>query len=392
MTDRPIYLDYQATTPVDARVAQAMLRYLTAEFGNPSSGHAYGRAAAAAVQGARDQLSRLIGAASAEEIVFTGSGTESIHLAVAGAANALRHRGDHLVTTTFEHPATLATCDELTERGFRVSRVPVGGDGLVDPADIEAAITDRTVLVTVIHAQNEIGTLQPVGEIGAITRRRGVWLHVDAAHSLPAVPVDVRALGIDLLTVVGHKMYAPKGTAALYVRDGVDLVPQLGGGGQERGLRAGTENVAGIVGLGHAAQLLVEQRDSDAARVLGLREQLRTRLAAELPDLRINGSLAHRIPGNLSLTIPDVPADELMAAMPDVAVSAGAACHSDSVDPSPTLTAIGLTPEEARCSLRVGIGRYTTRAEIDHAATSIIDAARTLRADRAAAARPHRPR
>ena len=376
---KPIYLDYQATTPIDPRVVEAMLPYLTTEFGNPSSSHCYGRAAARAVDTARAQVASLVGARSPKEIVFTSSGTESNHLALTGAAEALRAtgRGAHVITTTIEHPSTQATCDRLAGLGFRVTRLPVGSDGRLDPAQLEQALRPDTVLVSAMHANNEIGTLQPLAEVAALTRRRHVLLHTDAAQSLASVPVDVERLGVDLLTVVGHKMYAPKGVAALYIRRGTPpLVPQLRGGGQERGLRAATENVAGIVALGAAAAIAQSQRVADGARALKQRERLRRELVDALPGLQVNGSLTYRLPGNLSLTIPHVTAEQMMAATPDLAYSAGAACHTGRTAPSPVLTAIGLRPEQAARTIRLGVGRFTTDTEITGAATRLIAAAR----------------
>jgi len=376
---KPIYLDYQATTPVDPRVVEAMLPYLTTEFGNPSSSHAYGRAAARAVDVARAQVAALIGASGPEEIVFTSSGTESIHLALLGAAEALRAagRGAHVITTTIEHPATHASCDRLAAAGFDVTRLPVGGDGRLDPVVLERALRPDTILVSVMHANNEIGTLQPLERIAALTRSRNILLHVDAAQSLASIPVDVEHLGVDLLTVVGHKMYAPKGIAALYIRHGTpQLVPQLGGGGQERGLRAATENVPGIVALGAAAAIAQAERVDDATRVLAHRERLLDELLNALPGLQVNGSLTHRLPGNLSLTIPRVTAEQMMAATPGLAFSSGAACHAGSTSPSPVLMAIGLTAEQAARTIRLGIGRCTTDTEINAAAVRLIAASR----------------
>ena len=376
---RPIYLDYQATTPVDPRVVAAMLPYLTNQYGNPSSSHTYGRAAAKAVETARAQVAALIGAHQPAEIVFTSSGTESNHLALTGVAHAARAagRGRHVVTTTIEHPATQATCDQLTAAGFRVTRLPVAADGRIDPADVERALQPDTVLVSVMHANNEIGTLQPVAAIAELARERGVLLHTDAAQSPATVPVDVDDLGADLLTLVGHKMYAPKGVAALYIRRGTPpLVPQLVGGGQEHGLRAATENVPGIVALGAAAAIAHAEHDADAARILCLRERLLDELTDALPGLRVNGSLTHRLPGNLSLTIPGLTAEQTMSAAPELAFSAGAACHSGDTTPSPVLTAIGLTPDEAARTIRLGIGRYTSDTEITTALDQLITAVR----------------
>ena len=376
---RPIYLDYQATTPVDPRVVEAMLPYLTNQYGNPSSSHTYGRAAAKAVETARAQVAALIGAHQPAEIVFTSSGTESNHLALTGVAHAARAagRGRHVVTTTIEHPATQATCDQLTAAGFRVTRLPVAADGRIDPADVERALQPDTVLVSVMHANNEIGTLQPVAAIAELARERGVLLHTDAAQSPATVPVDVDDLGADLLTLVGHKMYAPKGVAALYIRRGTPpLVPQLVGGGQEHGLRAATENVPGIVALGAAAAIAHAEHDADAARILCLRDRLLDELTDALPGLRVNGSLTHRLPGNLSLTIPGLTAEQTMSAAPELAFSAGAACHSGDTTPSPVLTAIGLTPDEAARTIRLGIGRYTSDTEITTALDQLITAVR----------------
>jgi cysteine desulfurase len=376
---RPIYLDYQATTPVDPRVVEAMLPYLTTEYGNPSSSHAYGRAAAKAVGAARAQVAALIGARTPEEIVFTSSGTESNHLALTGVAHAARaaDRGRHVITTTVEHPATQATCHQLTAAGFQVTCLPVGSDGRLAPADLERALQPDTVLVSVMHANNEIGTLQPLTDIAELTRERGILLHTDAAQSPATVRVDVDDLGVDLLTLVGHKMYAPKGVAALFIRRGTPpLVPQLVGGGQEHGVRAATENVPGIVALGAAAAIAHAEHNADAARILRLRERLLDELTVALPGLRVNGSLAHRLPGNLSLTIPHVTAEQMMAAAPDLAFSAGAACHSGDTTPSPVLTAVGLTPDQAARTIRLGIGRYTSDTDITTALDQLITAAR----------------
>jgi cysteine desulfurase len=376
---RPIYLDYQATTPVDPRVVEAMLPFLTTEYGNPSSAHAYGRAAAAAVATARAQVATLIGAHEPDEIVFTSCGTESNHLALTGVAHAARAvgRGRHVITTTIEHPATQGTCDQLTAAGLQVTRLPVGADGRLDPADLERALQPDTVLVSVMHANNEIGTLQPLAAIAELTRKRGILLHTDAAQSPATVPVDVDDLGVDLLTLVGHKMYAPKGVAALYIRRGTPpLVPQLVGGGQEHGLRAATENVPGIVALGAAAAIAHAEHAADATRILCLRERLLDELTDALPGLRVNGSLTHRLPGNLSLTIPHVTAAQMMAAAPDLAFSAGAACHSGDTTPSPVLTAVGLTPDQAAHTIRLGIGRYTSDTEITTALDQLLTAAR----------------
>ncbi|MFD4949382.1 cysteine desulfurase family protein [Streptomyces sp. NPDC058409] len=375
---RPVYLDHQATTPVDPRVVDAMLPYLTSEFGNPSSSHVYGRAAAEAVGRARAQVAALIGARP-EEVVFTSSGTESNQLALAGTAYARRAAGsgDHVVTSAIDHPATLAACAQLEQDGFRVTRLPVGTDGLVDPDDVARAAVPGTVLVSVMHASNEIGTVQPLSDIARAVRGRGIALHTDAAQSLATVVTDVTTLGVDLLSVVGHKMYAPKGVGALYVRAGTPgPAPRLVGGGQERGLRAGTENVPGIVALGAAAELALKERESDAARIRGLRDLLLDLLVEGIPGLRLNGSREHRLAGNLSLTLPATGAAALAAAVPEVAFSAGAACHTGASAPSPVLTAIGLSAAQASRTVRLGLGRYTGEDDMRTAARALVRGAR----------------
>lgn len=371
---RPVYLDHQATTPVDPRVVEAMLPYLLTEFGNPSSSHAYGRAAAEAVARARTQVAALIGA-TPEEIVFTASGTESNQLALVGTALARRAAdgGDHVVTSVLDHPATLEACARLERDGFRVTRVPVGPDGLVDPQEVARAAGPGTALVSVMHANNEIGTVQPLAGIARAIEGRGITLHTDAAQSLATVVTDVTELGVDLLSIVGHKMYAPKGVGALYVRAGTPRpVPLLSGGGQEHGLRAGTENVAGIVALGAAAELALKERESDAARIRGLSDLLLSLLTEAIPGLRLNGSREHRLAGNLSLTLPATGAAALAAAVPEVAFSAGAACHTDADLPSPVLTAIGLSAAQAARTVRLGLGRYTGENDVRKAAQALV--------------------
>jgi len=364
-TDQVIYLDHQATTPVDPRVLDAMLPYLTSSYGNPSSLHSYGRQAAEAIRVARNQFRELIGASTESEIVFTSGATEANYLAITGITRALRGAGDHIITTAIEHKAVLASCQHLAEEGFRVTFIPVKADGLVDPADIAAAITPGTVLVSVMHANNEIGTIQPLAEIGHIAREQGVLLHTDAAQSLSSLPFHVDHLGIDLASFSGHKIYGPKGVGALYVRRGtVRPVPQITGGGQEYGLRPGTLNVPGIVGIGHAAAILAEQRHIDTRRITGLRDQLLAMLRQTVSDIRVNGSLTQRLPGNLNMTIPGIEADQLIECLPGLAISTGSACSSGQPDPSHVLTAIGLDRSSARASIRVGLGRGTTLHDI----------------------------
>ena len=364
-TDQVIYLDHQATTPVDPRVLDVMLPYLTSGYGNPSSLHAYGRQAAEAIRVARNQFRELIGASAESEVVFTSGATEADYLAITGIARALQGGGHHIITTAIEHKAVLASCQHLAEEGFQVTIIPVKADGLVDPADIAAAITPRTVLVSVMHANNEIGTIQPLAEIGHITREQGVLLHTDAAQSLGSLPFHVDHLGVDLASFSGHKIYGPKGIGALYVRRGtVRPVPQITGGGQEYGLRPGTPNVPGIVGIGQAAAILAEQRHIDTHRITGLRDQLLAMLRQTVSDIRVNGSLIRRLPGNLNITIPGTEADELIEYLPGLAISTGSACSTGQPDPSHVLTAIGLDRSSARSSVRIGLGRGTTLHDI----------------------------
>jgi cysteine desulfurase len=390
-TDQVIYLDHQATTPVDPRVLDAMLPYLTSSYGNPSSLHAYGRQAAEAIRVARNQLRALIGASAESEVVFTSGATEADQLAITGTARALQNAGTHIITTAIEHKAVLANCQQLAEEGFQVTVVPVKTDGLVDPADIAAAITPKTVLVSVMHANNEIGTVQCLAEIGRITREHGVLLHTDAAQSLASLPFHVDHLGVDLASVSGHKIYGPKGVGALYIRRGtVRPVPQISGGGQEYGLRAGTLNVPGIVGIGEAAAILAGQRDIDSRRISGLRDQMLAMLGKTVPDIRINGSLTRRLPGSLNITIPGIMADELIDYLPGLAISTGSACSTGQPDPSHVLTAIGLDRTAARSTIRIGLGRGTTLNDITTAVQQISGAVQSSAVTQPSLPIPHR--
>lgn len=364
--DRTVYLDYQATTPLDSRVLDAMLPFLRGVFGNPSSAHRYGHEAGEAVRRARRQLIGLIGARHDGELVFTSGATEANDLALRGAAYAARRKGNHIVTTAIEHKAVLATCHALEREGFRLTVVPVGPDGRVDPSDIAAAISDDTVLVSVMHANNEIGTVQPLAEIGAITRARGVLLHSDAAQSLALLPFDVDRTGVDLASFSAHKFYGPKGVGALYVRrNSAGLSPRLLGGGQEFGLRAGTPNVPGIVGAGRAAAILAEEREGEARRIGGLRDALLAGLLATLPGARLNGSSSSRLPSNISLTVPGLDAGYLVSDLDRLAISTGSACNTGARSTSHVLAAIGLAAGAARSTLRLSTGRHTTREDID---------------------------
>jgi cysteine desulfurase len=378
--DQVIYLDHQATTPIDPRVLDAMLPYLTSDYGNPSSPHAYGLRATEAIRVARHQLRELIGASAESEVVFTSGATESDSLAITGIARALRGAGHHVITTAIEHKAILASCQHLVEEGFEVSIVPVSAKGLVDPSDIAGAITPDTVLVSVMHANNEIGTIQPLAEISQITRERGILLHTDAAQSLGSLPFHVDHLGVDLASFSGHKIYGPKGIGALYVRRGtVRPVAQIAGGGQEYGLRPGTSNVPGIVAIGQAAAILAGQRDTDTSRIASLRDKLLSMFRQAISDLRVNGSMAQRLPGNLNVTIPGIEADELIEHIPGLAISTGSACGTGQPHPSHVLTAIGLDRSSARSSIRIGLGRGTTLRDITSAVQQISEAVHSHR-------------
>lgn len=374
--ERPIYLDYNATTPVDPAVVEAMLPYLTEQWGNPHSDHQLGAVAAAAVQTAREQVASLVGAA-AGEIVFTSCASESINLAVKGVAFA-RGRG-HIITSGVEHPATLEACRYLERHfGFAVTFLPADGQGRVDPDAVRQALRPDTILITLLHAQNETGVIQPVEEVGRIAREAGVLFHVDAAQSCGKIPVDVSAIGCDLLTVAGHKLYAPKGVGALYVRSGVTLHPLIHGADYEGGRRAGTENVPYLVALGRAAEIAeLKLATGEPRRLAALRDRLQEQLAAALP-VRITGLGAPRLPNTLHLLVEGMVGNDLLAAAPEVAASTGSACHAGVSEPSAVLLAMGLTPGEALGSIRLSVGRYTTQEEVDAAAAALITAARRL--------------
>ncbi len=375
---RPIYLDHNATTPVDPDVFAAMRPYLEREFGNPSSGHPYGQAAHEALEHARRQVAGLLGARP-EEIVFTGGGSEADNLAICGVAFAQGERGRHIVTTAVEHPAVLNTCRYLQRRhGFAVTVLAVDPTGLVDPDEVRRAIRDDTVLVSVMHAQNEVGTIQPVAEIAAVTRERGVALHTDAAQSVGKVPVRVNDLGVDLLAVAGHKLYAPKGVGALYVRSGLTLEPLVHGAGHEGGRRAGTENVAGIVGLGQACALARKHLDEEMVRLRGLRDELWVRLAAAIPGLRLHGHPEQRLPNTLNIGVPGLTGEDLLAAAPGIAASTGSACHAGRTEPSGVLLAMGLGKEQALAAVRLSLGRFTTDDDVRKAGDVLIAAAAHL--------------
>ncbi len=393
--DRPIYLDYQATTPTDPRVVEAMLPFFYDRFGNPHSrSHAFGTDAAAAVEAARAEVAAAIGA-EAREIVFTSGATESNNLAIKGAARFLRGHGhghghgqghgrghgrrDHVVTCATEHKCVLESCRRLGEEGFAVTVLPVSGDGRIDLDRLAVALGDRTALVSVMAVNNEIGVLQPLAEIGALCRARGVLFHTDAAQAVGKIPLDVAAMNIDLLSISGHKLYGPKGIGALYVRrrPRVRLVPLIDGGGQERGLRSGTLPTPLCVGLGTACRIAGGEMAAEGERLTGLRDRLLAALQRSLPEAAVNGDAHHRVPGNLNLRLPGVDAEALIAALPEIAMSTGSACTSASIEPSYVLRALGLDAAAARESLRIGLGRFTTEAEIDVAVERIVAAVTT---------------
>ena len=370
----PVYLDYNATTPVDPEVADAIEPYLWGLYGNPSSSHAFGRRARDAVEHARAQVAALIGAWP-DEIIFTGCATEANNLAIRGVARALRDKGRHLITSSVEHPAVSQPCKRLEEDGWKVSVVPVDNHGRVNPEDVVNAIRSDTVLVSIMHANNEVGTIQPIEDIAAATQRHGILLHTDAAQSIGKIPVNVDMLGADLLTLAGHKFYATKGVGALYVREGTPIEPVLVGAGHERGLRPGTENVPAIVGLGKAAELALKKDRADTSRLLELREQLHKLLERGIPGLELNGHRSQRLPNTLNLSFPDTDGRELLLiASEAVAASVGSACHEEGEAVSGVLGAMGISAHRARGAVRLSLGIPSTGAEVEHAAAVLINA------------------
>jgi cysteine desulfurase len=385
----PIYLDNQSSTRVDPRVLEAMLRYFNEDFGNPhSSSHIYGRIAAEAVERARSEVAALIGG-DPRELVFTSGATESNNLAIKGAAQFARAhpRGgqvrDHIVTLQTEHKCVVESCKALEREGFAVTYLPVEPNGLMPLAALEAAVSERTLLVSVMAAHNEIGVIQPLAEIGALCRSKGILFHSDAAQSFGKIPLDVEGMQVDLLSISGHKIYGPKGIGALYIRrrPRVRLLPLIDGGGQERGLRSGTLPTPLCVGLGRAAAIAGAEMAEEAERLRRLRDRLLTNLARRIPGLRLNGDLEHRLPGSLNLSLPGISAQALIEASPSIAVSTGSACTSATVEPSYVLRALGLSDDLANASIRVGLGRFTTPAEVDFAADAIAAAASRLAAE-----------
>ena len=382
---KPIYLDYNATTPIDPRVAEAMLPYVRERFGNPSSAHAFGAEAKKAVERARAQVASLLGCGSGE-IVFTSGGSESNNHALKGVAEACGGKGNHIVTTAIEHPAVTEVCRFLERKGFSVTFVPVSGDGLVDPRAVEEAITPRTILVTVMHANNEVGTIEPIAEIAEIARARGVLVHSDCAQSAGKIPVRVGELGVDLVSIAGHKLYAPKGVGALYVRSGVSIEDFVHGASQESGRRAGTENVIGIVGLGEACAAALEELPRNAEHTRRMRDRLEKGIAEAFPWVRVNGHPEKRLPNTSSVSFKGLEANTILAELSGVAASAGAACHADGVELSSVLQAMRVPVEYAMGTIRFSTGRFTTTGEIDRALDEIAGVVRRLAPSEAPAA------
>ncbi len=376
---RPIYLDYNATTPHDPEVIRVMRPYLEQHFGNPSSSHCYGRKTRAAIERARAQVAILLGC-SPGEIVFTSGGTESNNYAIQGTALAQRHRGNHIITSQIEHPAVTAVCAQLERTGFEVTYLPVDDEGLVKVDDVKRAIRPETILISIMHANNEVGTIQPIDQIARIAKSRNIIFHTDAAQSVGKIATRVRELGVDLLSIAGHKLYAPKGVGALYIRDGLVLEPLMRGAGQESGRRPGTENVLEIVGLGQACEIAGRQLSTNWAHMKSMRDRLEAGLLQRVPDIKVNGHRDRRLPNTLSVSIRGVEVNTLLGAIEKkVAVSAGAACHSGLVQISHVLKAMRVPEDWARGTLRFSTGRMTTEAEIDAALAVVTKAIRELR-------------
>jgi cysteine desulfurase len=378
----PIYMDYHATTPVDPRVLDAMLPYFTQTFGNAASrNHPFGWEAEEAVEKARKQVADLIGA-NAKEIIFTSGATESNNLAIKGVAEMYREKGNHIITCVTEHKAVIDTCKKLEKLGFRVTYLPVQKDGRIDLDELRAAISDKTILITIMTANNEIGVIQPIAEIGAIAKEKGIIFHTDAVQAAGKVPFNVNEMKVDLVSISAHKMYGPKGVGALYVRrrsPRVLLSEQISGGGHERGMRSGTLNVPGIVGLGTAAEICRTDMATESERLRQLRDRLNAALHNNLDEIFINGSMEHRLPHNLNISFAYVEGESLLMGINDVAVSSGSACTSASLEPSYVLKALGAGDDLAHSSIRFGLGRWTTDEEVDYVVEKLTSVVQRLR-------------
>ena len=378
----PIYMDNHATTPLDPRVREAMMPYLTGIFGNAASrNHSFGWEAEAGVEKAREQIAKLIGA-TAKEIIFTSGATESTNLAIKGVAEMYRERGNHIITQITEHKATLDTCKRLEKSGYRITYLPVQADGLIDIEDLKRALDSETILVSIMYANNEIGVVQPIAEIGKLCHEKGIIFHTDAVQAVGKIPVNVQTDNIDLLSLSGHKIYGPKGVGALYVRrrnPRVQLAEQINGGGHERGMRSGTLNVPGIVGLGAACEICQNEMAAEAARELELRDYLKAKLEKALDYVHVNGNMEHHLPGNLNMSFVYVEGESLLMGINDIAVSSGSACTSATLEPSYVLKALGLGDDVAHSSIRFGLGRFNTKAEVDYVSDKIINVVQHLR-------------
>ena len=372
-----IYLDYNATTPLDPRVAEAMLPYVHGLFGNPSSGHSFGLAAREGVDTARRQVASLLGC-HVDDLIFTSGGTEANNHAIKGVAEANCQRGNHIITSAIEHPAVTEVCRYLERHGFQVTYLPVDEYGMVHPEQVEEAITPRTLLVTIMHANNEVGTIQPIAEIAEIAHRHGALVHSDCAQTVGKVPVRVDDLGVDLLSIAGHKLYAPKGIGALYIRPGVQLEKFMHGANHEQDRRAGTENVIHMAGLGMACELIEQNLSAYAGHMANLRDRLERGLLDSGMDVRVNGHSHRRLPNTLSVSFRGMEADRVLASLPTVAASAGAACHSDRVEVSHVLAAMNVPEEYAMGTLRLTTGRFTTEDAIDRAIAEITQVVRSM--------------
>jgi len=378
----PIYMDNHATTQMDPRVLDAMMPYLTDTFGNAASrNHAFGWEAEIAVETAREQIAKLIGA-TAKEIIFTSGATEGNNLAIKGVAEMYKERGNHIITQVTEHKAVLDTCKRLEKYGYRVTYLPVNKDGMIEMEDLRKAMDDKTILVSIMFANNEIGTVQPVAEIGKLCHEKGIVFHTDAVQAVGKIPVDVQAMNIDILTFSGHKIYGPKGVGAMYVRrrnPRVQIAAQIDGGGHERGMRSGTLNVPGIVGIGKACELCQQEMAAEAVREQTMRDHLKQKFESVLDYVHVNGSWEHRLPGNLNMSFVYVEGESLLMGINDVAVSSGSACTSATLEPSYVLKALGLGDDVAHSSIRFGLGRFNTMEEVDYVGDKIIDVVQKLR-------------
>jgi cysteine desulfurase len=378
----PIYMDNHATTPLDPRVLEAMMPYLTGIFGNAASrNHSFGWEAEKATEHAREQIAKLIGA-TAKEIIFTSGATESNNLAIKGIAEMYRERGNHIITQVTEHKATLDTCKRLEKSGYRITYLPVQADGLIDLEDLKRAMDKDTILVTIMYANNEIGVIQPIKEIGALCHEKNVLFHTDAVQAVGKIPVNVITDNIDVLSLSGHKIYGPKGVGALYVRrrnPRVQISEQINGGGHERGMRSGTLNVPGIVGLGAACEIAGAEMEAEGKREKELRDYMRAKFEKALDYVHVNGNMEHHLPGNLNMSFVYVEGESLLMGINDIAVSSGSACTSATLEPSYVLKALGLGDDVAHSSIRFGLGRFNTKAEVDYVSDKLIDVVTKLR-------------